>query len=150
MGHGFRFQGADGGSFRGVAVGVGQDFVDHGGQAFRVQIRLVEIASTAQFDGVRDHVGIADPGNEDGAGETRTADDFPKPVGACLAVAQLVIEQQHVVGRPVEVRRGLAQTQARVLRDLHARDLLVEENMHGFQGNFAIVDQQNFHGSTDG
>ena len=129
---------------------MGQDFVNHGGQAFRIQIRFVEIASTAQFDGIRHHIGITDPCDEDGAGETRTVDDFSKPVGARLAISQVVIEQQHIVGRPVEVRRRFAQTQARVLRDLHARDLLVEENMHGFERNFAIVDQQNVHGSTDG
>jgi len=133
----------------GLAGGLGQDFVDHGRQAFRGQVCLVEVAFGAQLDGIRHHVGISDPGDEDRAREARAVDGFAQPVGARLAIAQVVVQQQHVVGSPVEVRPGLAQAQARVLGDLDAGDLLVEENVHGFQGDFAVVDQQNFHGATE-
>jgi len=149
MGHGFGFQRPGRRQLRGLARGFGQDFVDHRCQALRAQVCLVEVAFGAQLDGIRHHVGIADPGNENRARKTRAVDGFAQPVGSRLAVSEIVVQQQYVVGSPVEVRPGLAQAQARILGDLDAGDFLVEKNVHGFQGNFTVVDQQNFHGSTE-
>ena len=127
-----------------------QNFVDDLRQALRVQVCLVEVACGAQLDGIGHHVGIAHPGDENRAREPRPVYGLPQPFGTRLTVSQVVVQQQHVVGCPIEVRRGLAQAQAGILGDLHAGNFLLEENVHGFQGDFAVVDEQNLHGSTDG
>ncbi len=130
-----------------AAGGVGQHLVDHLGEALRREIAFVEVAGDAHFDGFRHHVGISDAGDEDGRREARPIGEFLQPIQPRLPGSEVEVQQENIVGCPVEIRPRLAKTHARIIGEIHTGDFRFEKHAQGFERNFAVVDGKDFHGS---